>query len=369
MALSISQVSFEHHRSALGIGESSPRISWRFEGNVSDWHQGAYELEINRGGEPSSFHVNSSNSVLVPWPGDDLKSGEEATVRVRSFGRQNQPDSSWSEPFAVEPGLLSEDDWQDAVAIASDREAEVNSTHRPIYFRKDFAVDKEVLSARLYITALGLYEAELNGQRVGDHVLAPGWQAYNFRHEYNTYDVTDLLSQGQNTIGVTVGEGWYSGALTWDYVRNVYGDTLGVLSLLAIKTADGETIYIPSDGTWKSATGPIVSSQIYDGEFYDSTQDIAGWSSPDFDASEWLGTHEVDFDKTVLASPDAPPVRRVEERKLENVFSSASGKTVLDFGQNLVGWLRVRVKGPKGSTITFVHTEGTLPSLYYIRKC
>lgn len=359
MALSISQVSFEHHRTALGIGETNPRISWRFDGNVSDWHQGAYELEVNRGGESDLFHVNSSDSVLVPWPDDPLKSGEEAIVRARSFGRQNQPDSPWSEPVSVEPGLLSEDDWQDAVAIASDRETEVNSTHRPIYFRKDFAVDKEVLSARLYITALGVYEAELNGQRVGDHVLAPGWQAYTFRHEYNTYDVTDLLSEGQNTIGVTVGEGWYSGALSWDLTRNIYGDTLGVLSLLAIKTADGETTYVPTDGTWKSATGPIVSSQIYDGEVYDSTQDIAGWSSPDFDASEWLGTHEVEFDKGVLAAPDAPPVRRIEQRKLENIFSSASGKTVLDFGQNLVGWLRVRVKGPKGSTISFVHTEGT----------
>ncbi|KAL4867657.1 hypothetical protein BDV12DRAFT_198076 [Aspergillus spectabilis] len=355
MSLSISQVSFEHHRTALGIGESDPRISWRFDGSIPNWYQSSYEIEIERQGKTNSFHVNSSDSVLVPWPSDPLESGEEATVRVRSFGRHRN--SPWSEPVRVEPGLLSENDWQGAAAIVSDRPTEVNSTHQPIYFRKDFAVDEEILAARLYVTALGVYEAQINGERVGDLVLAPGWQSYPHRHEYNAYNVTDLLRNGQNTIGVTVGEGWYAGRLGWENQRNIYGDTIGVLSLLAVTTSDGETTYIPSDESWQSSTGPIITSEIYDGERYDSTLELDGWSTPDFDASDWLGTHEVEFDKSVLAAPDSPPVRRIEERRLVNVFKSDSGKTVLDFGQNLVGWLRVRVKGPRGSTIQFVHTE------------
>ncbi|KAL2866932.1 bacterial alpha-L-rhamnosidase-domain-containing protein [Aspergillus lucknowensis] len=367
MALSIAQVSFEHHRTALGIGEPEPRISWRFDGTVSNWFQGAYELEIKRPAEGNAnahtFHVNSSDSVLVPWPADPLASGEEATVRVRSFGHShgnghgNGPNTPWSDPVTVEAGLLSPEDWQDAAAIVSDRETEVNATHRPIYFRKDFAVDEEILAARLYITALGVYEARLNGERVGDRVLAPGWQSYQYRHEYNTYDVTEQLHAGENTIGVTVGPGWYSGRLSWESLRDIYGDSLGVLCLLSVTTSDGTKTYIRSDDTWQSSTGPIISSEIYDGETYDSMLELTGWDSPGYDASDWLGTHAVDFDKSVLASPDAPPVRRIEERKLENVFSSASGKTVLDFGQNLVGWLRIRVKGPKGSSIQFVHTE------------
>ncbi|KAL2832512.1 bacterial alpha-L-rhamnosidase-domain-containing protein [Aspergillus cavernicola] len=356
MALSIAQVSFEHHRTALGIAESTPRISWRFDGNASNWYQGAYELEIGRGGQADTFRVNSSDSVLVPWPSDPLQSGEEATVRVRSFGRQHA-DTPWSDLFTVEPGLLTEEDWQGAAAIASDRPTEEDSPHRPIYFRKDFSVDEDILSARLYITALGIYEAQLNGERVGDLVLAPGWQSYTHRHEYNTYDVTDLLRNGENALGVTVGEGWYSGRLGWDGNRNFYGDTLGVLCLLSVTTSGGTTTYIPSDETWQSSTGPIVSSEIYNGEEYNSTLEIDGWALPGFDASGWLGTLEIEFDKAVLAAPDAPPVRRIEERRLENVFSSGSGKTVLDFGQNVVGWLRVRVRGPRGSTIRFVHTE------------
>jgi alpha-L-rhamnosidase len=158
-----------------------------------------------------------------------------------------------------------------------------------------------------------------------------------------------------------VGEGWWAGNLGFTDRRNFYGDTLGVLCLLSVTTSNGTKTFIPSDGTWKSSVGPIIASEIYHGEKYNSTQEIEGWDSPGFDASEWLGTHTDDLDKSVLAALDAPPVRRIEERRLENVFSSASGKTVLDFGQNLVGWLRVRVKGPKGSTITFVHTEGIAP--------
>ncbi|KAJ5999908.1 hypothetical protein N7481_000317 [Penicillium waksmanii] len=358
MALSISQVSFEHHRTALGISETSPRVSWRFNGQVSNWNQASYDLEIQRPGKDAeTFHVDSAESVLVPWPSEPLESGEEATVRVKSSGSRDKPSTSWSHPVSVEPGLLSPEDWKEAVVLASDRATEVNATHRPIYFRKDFALGQDIASARLYITALGLYEARLNGQRVGDHVLAPGWQSYTHRHEYNTYDVTDLLKNGENTIGVTVGEGWYSGRLAWENNRNIYGDTLGALCLLAVTNSNGTKTYISSDTTWKSSTGPIISSEIYDGETYDSRLEQKGWDSPGFDQSSWLGVRELDFSKDVLAAPDAPPVRRVEEHKLENVFSSASGKTVLDFGQNLVGWLRIRVKGPRGQNISFVHTE------------
>ncbi|KKK25052.1 hypothetical protein AOCH_003731 [Aspergillus ochraceoroseus] len=340
MALSVSKVFFEHHRTALGIGETSPRISWRFDGKVSDWYQGAYELEIRRvGQEPATtFHIDSSDSVLVPWPSDPLNSGEEATVRVRSFGHKHQPSTPWSDPVTVEPGLLSPDAWQGAAAIGSDRPTEVNRTHRPIYFRKEFILDEQVLAARLYITALGLYDARLNGQRVGDHVLAPGWQSYKHRHEYNTYDVTDLLRHGQNSVAVAVGEGWHA-VLTCRDKFQWYEDLRA------------------SDGTWKSSTGPLLTSEIYDGETYDSRLEMDGWDSPGFNDSSWLGTHEVPFSKQVLAAPDAPPVRRVAEHKLVNVFPSASGKPVLDFGQNLVGWLRIRVKGPRGQTIRFLHTE------------
>lgn len=360
MALSISQLYFEHHTTALGIGETEPRISWRFEGEVVDWEQSAYDLEIQRPGDdiPNVFRVNSSDSVLVPWPDAPLESGEEATVRLRAYGQGDQPGSPWSDAVTVEPGLLGPEDWQDALTIAADRDTEEDQPHQPILFRKEFPVDDSISSARLYITALGLYEAEINGQRVGDLVMAPGWQSYEYRHEYNTYDVTDLLEPGSNAIGVVVGEGWYAGRIGFDDNRNLWGDTLGLLCTLVVTDSQGNKTYITSDESWKSTTGPIITSEIYDGEVYDSRLEQEGWSESGFNTEDWIGVKELDPPKGDLVAPDSPPVRRTEERRLENIITSPSGKTILDFGQNLVGWLRLEVEGPSGQTIQMVHTEG-----------
>lgn len=360
MAVSLSQLSLEHHRVALGIGESTPRISWRFDGGVADWKQSAYDIEIARPGrsDPEVFSVDSSDSVLVPWPGSPLETGEEATVRVKASDGGDR-ETTWSDAVTVEPGLLKPEDWHDAVTIAADKETEKDEPHQPVLFRTDFSVDEPVSSARLYITALGLYEAEINGKRVGDHMMAPGWQSYDNRHEYNTYDVTKLLEDGPNAIGATVGEGWYAGTLGFDGgERNIYGDTLGLLCLLAITHEDGNKTYITSDKSWQSGTGPMITSEIYNGEVYDSRLEQEGWSSPGFDNPDWIGVKEIAGPKGTLVPPDAPPVRRVETVQLVDTLTSESGKTILDFGQNLVGWLRLRVQGPSGQTINLVHAEG-----------
>ena len=291
MAVSISQLSFEHHREALGIAESKPRISWRFEGVAPNWTQAGYDIEILRNSVPQVYSVNSSDSILVPWPDTALETAEEARVRARAHGKQDQSSTPWSDWVTVEPGLLNETDWGSAIPIAADRETEVNGPKRPIYFRKSFAVDQAIKSARLYITALGVYEAEINGQRVGDRVMAPGWQSYNNRHVYDTYDVTELIQQGDNGIGATVAEGWFSGILSFGgKYRNNYGDTIGLLSLLVVTLEDGTKLEIPTDASWQANTGPTVSSEIYNGEIYDSRLEakIAGWSSGSFNGTNWL---------------------------------------------------------------------------------
>lgn len=243
MAVSIGRLSFEHYRVPLGINEPSPRISWRFEGTEADWEQTGYDLEVKVGsdGLPEIFSVNSSNSVLVPWPASPLTSGQSASVRVRVSGGQSS--TPWSDTVSVETGLLDTEDWAGANVIAADKPTEFNATHRPVHFRQTFtASSSAVRSARLYITALGMYEAEINGQRVGDAVLAPGWQSYNHCHAYDTYDVTEFVQDGQNAIGILGGEGWYSGRLGYGGGRrNIYGDTIGVLSLLKITYEDGST--------------------------------------------------------------------------------------------------------------------------------
>ncbi|KAF4549642.1 Hypothetical protein D9617_20g026980 [Elsinoe fawcettii] len=359
MAVSIGRVSFEHYRVPFGINEPTPRVSWRFEGVQADWEQSGYEVEVKVGanGVPEVFSVNSSNSVLVPWPASPLTSGQSASVRVRASGQESS--TEWSDSVSVETGLLNAADWSGAAVIASDKAFNVSAPKRPVYFRKPFtAPSSAITSARLYITALGVYEAEINGQKVSDAILSPGWQSYNHRHAYDTFDVTELVQEGENAVGIVAGEGWFSGRLGYGGGRrNIYGDTIGVVSLLRINYENGTVQNIPTDTTWKSGDGPIVNSEIYDGETYDSRLEQEGWSSASFDDSAWTSTRQLPAPKGELVAPDGPLVRPIEERAPESVFASASGKTVVDFGQNLVGWVRLNVAGQSGQEIRLVHTE------------
>lgn len=359
--MSISHVSFEHHVKPLGIGEAEPRLSWRFDGDADDWIQGGYDVEISRE-QTELFQFNGSDSVLVPWPSVALESSEAAKVRVRAHGSDGQPDTEWSQSFVVETGLLSQEGWKDALMISSEKNTTVDIPKQPILLRKEFSIDGDIESARLYITAYGIYEAQLNGQRVGDLYLAPGWQSYKTRLVYDTYDVTDLVTSGQNAIGVQVGEGWWAGRLGYNGGdRNIWGDTPGAMSLLVVTKTDGTEEVVITDDTWESGFGPIITSEIYDGEQYDARLDEPGWSEIGFtplNSTNWSGTKILESPLAQLVAPDGPPVRRIEEVQIKEVLQSASGKTILDFGQNLVGWLHVQIAGPEGTTIKFVHTEG-----------
>ncbi|KAF2873618.1 bacterial alpha-L-rhamnosidase-domain-containing protein [Massariosphaeria phaeospora] len=363
MSVSISSISFEHYWPAFGIAETEPRISWKFDGPAVDWEQSAYDVEITRGpdGVPHVFNVNSSESILVPWPDAPLESTESAIVRARAHGKEGEPSTEWSEGFAVETGLLRPEDWAGAVPIAAVRPTEVDGPKRPVLFRKEFDAGAPIVAARLYITALGLYEAEINGERVGDRVLAPGYQSYHSRHVYDSYNVTALVRAGRNAIGVTVGEGWWAGRFGFGaQKRNLYGDTLGLLCLLVATRADGSKQTIKSDVSWRANTGPIISSELYDGEVYDAAQEMPGWSTPNFNGSSrsvWLDVKELPALRGALVPGDGVPMRRMEEVQPKEVFTSQSGKTVIDFGQNLVGWLRLNVAGPAGTNITMVHAE------------
>ncbi|EKJ73712.1 hypothetical protein FPSE_06106 [Fusarium pseudograminearum CS3096] len=337
MALTISRVSFEHYRTALGIAETEPRISWRFDGDVTNWEQSSYDIEVTRSvnDEPKSFSFNSSDSLYLPWPDTPLDEAELAHLRVRAHGlaTSDQPSTPWSDWVSVETSL-SKKGWENVKPIASTIKVNVSEPKRPVYFRKDFAVPDSFESARLYITALGIYEAEINGKRVGDHVLAPGWQSYHHRHVYDTYDVTDLITPGANAIGALVGEGWYVGRLGFGGgQRNIYGNSTGLLAQLHIKSKNGTVSKVYTDTTWKSGFGPVVNGEIYDGEYYDGNleSDVEGWSEPGFDDASWHDTRILPAVHEVLVPPDQPPTRRIQEVKPKEFFALPSGKQLVDF--------------------------------------
>ncbi|MBE3559452.1 MAG: family 78 glycoside hydrolase catalytic domain [Ktedonobacteraceae bacterium] len=355
----IAGIRFEQSREALGIGVAAPRLSWIVDPAPAGWLQAAYEIEIygpdqqlrTRTGE-----VVSDQSVLVPWPGAPLASRERLTVRVRVRGRDGRW-SAWSAPAPVEAGLLASQDWQ-VRFVTPDWEEDTSRAQPAPLLRREFVVRAGVVRARLYITALGLYEAWINGSVVGDHVLAPGWTSYHHRLRYQTFDVTNLLHEGRNALGAILGDGWYRGRFGYGGGRrNIYGDRLAMLAQLEITYADGATEYVITDENWRAVRGPIRASDIYDGETYDARLELPGWSSPGYDDRGWAGVRLLARDLTTLVAPSGPPVRRIELIEPVALFASPSGRTIVDFGQNLVGRLRLTVRGEAGQTITLRHAE------------
>lgn len=372
MSVAIERLQIEHHREATGIGESKPRLSWRFKGDAKNWIQTAYEVEITsfdkQSLSPKIYRAASSESILVPWPGQELRSCESASVRVRSFGCSHDSSSldqgevkgtRWSKSVSVEAGFLNREDWNGCSLITAAGNVDITLPRQPVLFRRSFELQQETTRARIFITAQGVYEAHLNGVRVGDHVLAPGWTSYKHHLAYQTFDVTSLLKVGENVLAVQVAEGWYCGRLGFlGGARNIWGTTMGLMAKMIIETPSGATTVITTDSDWKSSTGSLITSEIYDGEICDLSLEPRGWLSPGFSGtSSWTTVKCLPLPSAKLVSPQGPPVKRIEELKAIELLKTPSGKLVVDFGQNIVGWVRLELTGSKGSIIKLQFVE------------
>ncbi len=338
----------EHRTDAgpvVGIGSASPRLSWTVPAADPDFTQDAYEVELARehGAEPETVRLTSGEQVLVPWPFAPLGSRESAGVRVRVAHGDDWSD--WSPPAEVEAGLLSAADW--TASFVSPRRLGALESPAPV-LRATADLPGDVVKARLYATAHGVYVAHLNGRRVGDEVLAPGWTSYRHRLRYQTYDVTELVQPGENVLEVLLGNGWYRGRLGFAGRRALYGDRLALLAQLEVTTSDGAVHILASDGSWTAYESGIVADDLYDGQRTDRR-------------SGERASHAVDVvpsDLTGLVAPEGPPVRVTEVLPAGHVFSSPEGTTLVDFRQNVVGWVRLRVRGlPAGHEVVVRHAE------------
>ncbi len=265
----------------------------------------------------------------------------------------------------MEAGLLSADDWS-AVPIGADRELDPADDHPPVQLRREFEVGAGLVAARLYVTACGLYEAEINGRRVGDDVLTPGWTSYHHRLQYQTYDVTDHLTDGANVIGAFLADGWYRGSYAWNREPNRYGEQTALLAQLELTYRDGRRDTVVTDPSWTWSTGPITASHLYDGEHHDARLAEDGWSRPG-GGRGWVAARIVSAKFGDLVAPLGPPVRRTEQVAPVSVAAVEPGVHLLDFGQNLVGRLRLTVTGPAGTTITVRHAEVLQDGRLYTR--
>lgn len=359
---SVQHLLTENRVNPIGLDVAIPRLSWQLISARQNVQQTAYEIRVStdaallaKGTSWQSGRVASDQSVHVPYGGAALQPSQRYFWQVRIWDNTSTKPSAWSPVAYWQAGLLSAANWKAKWIEPGYVEDTVN---RPSpLMRKVFSAPKKVRSAMLSITAHGLYEAQINGKRVGDAYLTPGWTSYNQHLQYQTYDVASLLNPGQNAIGVSLGSGWYRGRLAWEKQKNIYGKNLAVLGQLAITYTDGSSETIITDESWKSTTGPVRFSEIYDGEIYDSRLEKAGWSTTGYSDSDWSGVTTKAFGYTNLVANYNEPIRQHETRKPLKILTTPKGETVLDFGQNLVGWVKFNVTGKAGDKIVLSHVE------------
>ena len=361
MLITFAQVKIQHLltenlTNPIGLDAPQPRFSWQLVSDKRNVSQTAYEIIVSGGKGPSwkSGKVAGNQSVQVPYGGAPLQSGTKYTWELRVWDNTGKP-SPWSEPAFFQMALLNASEWK-AKWIETGFE-EDTITRPAILFRKQFALNKKIAAATLYITAHGMYEAQLNGKKIGDAYLTPGWTSYNKRLQYQVYDVTGLLANGNNAIGAMVGNGWYRGYLAWNNNKNIYGNKLGLLAQLNITYSDGTTETIASGENWKSSTGAIQSVEIYNGETYDARAEKTGWANAGYDDAGWKGVYLPTYPFNNMIATENEPVKKHETFKAVKIITTPAGEKVLDFGQNLVGWVTVKATGKAGDKIVIKHAE------------
>ena len=359
--LSVKDITCEHKKNPIGIDITQPRFSWKINGTGNNIMQSAYSIRVATDGKFSSGKIvwqsgktESGESILQAYKGPDLKSGQRYFWQVKIWDNKGR-ESKWSETALWEMGLLSQSDWK---AKWIEMEGDTLRYSPSPHFRKEFPVVKSIVNARVYVTSHGFYELHLNGKKVGDQVLTPGWTSYGKRLQYQVYDVTGMLIKGNNAIGAALGDGWYRGTLAWGNNWAVYGKKLGLLLQLKITYTDGSETLIVSDDTWKASNdGAIRMNDIYNGETYDATKRLTGWNLSGYNDKNWSSVKTADYNNSNLIACEGPPIKKIQEIKPVKIFRTPKGKLIVDMGQNMVGWLRLKVTGDKGIVVTLRHAE------------
>ena len=300
----------------LGIDARNPHLSWNLSSDQRNQGQKAYQILVasnkdllsrDKGDLWNSGKIYSDQSIQIKYSGKELQSRLAYYWKVRIWDG-NEKMSEWSEPAWWEMSLLEENDWQgiwinDGKGIPLRDEDFYKDDPSPL-FRKNFSVSSKIKRARLYISGLGYYLSYLNGNRIGDHELDPGWTDYSDRVFYSTYDVTDLIQNGENCLGVMLGNGWYNPLplRMWGR-RNIREDLVtgrpGFICQLYIENSDGTEQIVKSDNSWKTREGPIVRNNIYLGEVYDARLEVDGWNEPGLDdglgrGGKFLAAHAIE---------------------------------------------------------------------------
>ena len=328
--LKVGQLKCENKINPIGIDVPEPRLSWILESNQRDANQTAYQivvasslknLEANTGDIWDTKKIVSNQTIQIEYKGKKLSSEMIYFWKVRVWDEDGNL-SDWSEPSHWEMGLLNQSDWiaewiNDGGKNPENIEEFYADNPAPL-FRRDFELEKKIKKARLYITGVGYYEATINGDRVGDHFLDPGWTNFSKRVLYSTYNVTELIRNGGNSIGVTLGNGWYNPLPMKMWGRRNLREHLTIgrpqfIAQLKIEYTDGTTETIVSNEEWKTHEGPIIRNNIYLGEIYDARKEIEDWDSFGFDESNWTNAKISEDKLGKLQAQNQPPIKITEK--------------------------------------------------------
>jgi len=345
--MKITKLRTNHMKNPLGFELSRLSLSWITESAEShSIFQEAAQVQIALDPTFSQIVFDSEKQQeidsLAYTPDIKLEPTTRYYWRVTVFGNEGDQvtsDVAWFETAKMDQPWNGR--W-----ITPDLDKEIH----PLV-RKKFTLPDDITSARIYISGVGLYHLEINGTRVGDEYFTPGYNAYDFWLQYQTYDITNLLAGGENAIGVMLGNGWYKGRFGIEAGTELYGDKFAVIAEIIATRKDGSKITIASDDTWKSAPSPITFSGIYDGEIYDATREIDNWSSAQFDDNDWITVSETTINSERLQARLGVPIIIAEELKPVEIIHTPKGETVLDLGQVMTGWLRFKTEAPKGTKL------------------
>src|SRR6201996_8578871 len=348
----------------LGVDELKPHLSWVLGSSERGQRQTAYQILVASDEDKlrkdqadvwDSGKITSDQSNQVVYQGPALASRGRYYWKVRAWDKDGAV-SPYSEPGWWEMALLSPGDWK------ADWIGQTGGwLGRVLYFRSDLTIDKEVKRARIYVSGLGYYELRLNGQKVGDHVLDPGFTDYSKRVLYATYDVASQLKRGKNTMAVAVGNGWYGMPKVLLQCEITYTD--GSQEVLYTHSAAAD----PPNGPWSVTNGPILANGVYDGETYDARLEKAGWDTPSgspaqqnsaFDAAnEWTTPQSVPAPGGILVSQTIDPIKIVSTIEAKTISEPKPGIFVYDMGQNMAGWAQLKVRGERGTRVMLRFAE------------
>jgi len=351
----------------LGVETPQPRLSWVLKSDERGQRQTAFRvlvassrevLDRKNGDLWDSGKVLSAQSIHVVYDGKPLMSRQGCHWMVQVWDKDDKV-CPWSQPAYWEMGLLNPSDWH-AQWISSSRIGVEASNPPPApMFRRTFLLKKQIDSARAYVCGLGYYELYINGHKIGDEVLAPAFTRYDARVFYQTHNVTNAIVQGENAIGVILGNGWYNCFTkeVWNFQQSPWRDQPKLLIQIHIRFVDGEETTIVSDRSWRWSTGPIVFDGLRNGETYDARLEKSGWAEPGYDDSDWKDVMVVQSPGGILRSQQMTPIRVTETIVPVSLKEVRKGVWVYDLGQNISGWAQLKVSGPAGTTVVLKYAE------------